>query len=152
MAVLSQAPPWYRDGLEFRCTQCGDCCRGDGYVWVDEAQIERIASHLSISREEMGRRYLRRVGNSVSLRDNASQDCIFWDRGCGIYPVRPRQCRTFPFWEENVESREAWRRVSLACPGVDEGERYDLVQIRRLAAGRSQTAPASPRPRATDRR
>ena len=32
--------PWYKDGLGFQCTQCGDCCTGaPGYVWINAAEI-----------------------------------------------------------------------------------------------------------------
>ena len=31
-----ESAPWYRDGLRFTCTRCGNCCTGaPGYVWVD---------------------------------------------------------------------------------------------------------------------
>src|SRR5690606_15561824 len=47
---LTENPPtdrWYRDGLRFECTQCGNCCTGmPGHVWVDEADIARIAEYL----------------------------------------------------------------------------------------------------------
>ena len=36
MGSMNAAPgePWYRDGLRFQCTQCGNCCTGDpGVVW-----------------------------------------------------------------------------------------------------------------------
>ena len=26
------------DGLCFECTGCGDCCRGEGYVWVEDSR------------------------------------------------------------------------------------------------------------------
>ncbi len=42
--------PWYKDGLRFKCTQCGDCCTGaPGYVWVNQAEIEGIAAELGES-------------------------------------------------------------------------------------------------------
>ena len=37
--------PWYADGLQFECTQCGDCCTGaPGYVWVNKSEIEALAA------------------------------------------------------------------------------------------------------------
>ena len=36
---------WYKDGLAFTCTQCGNCCTGGpGYVWLSDAEIDRFAS------------------------------------------------------------------------------------------------------------
>ena len=131
--------PWYHEGLSFRCSQCGDCCRGEGFVWVNETEIESIARFLDIDRDEFGRRFLRRVGQSLSLTDNAEEDCIFWDQGCTIYPVRPTQCRTFPFWKHHLASPSSWASVGRVCPGVGEGRSYELVQIERLARGLSDT-------------
>jgi Fe-S-cluster containining protein len=55
----------------------------------------------------------------LSLKEKSNFDCIFWERGCTVYKSRPLQCRTFPFWESIVFSRQAWE--SLACPGAGKG-------------------------------
>jgi Fe-S-cluster containining protein len=127
--------PWYHDGLRFSCTQCGDCCTGaPGYVWVGQAEIEALSSFLGISSEEFGRSHLRRENGKLSLIEKPNGDCIFYDRGCTVYPVRPEQCRTFPFWSENLRSRSAWESAAVQCPGMDRGRLYaaeDIVLIRR---------------------
>jgi len=42
--IKTDVGPWYRDGLSFSCTQCGNCCSGpEGYVWVDEEELVQIA-------------------------------------------------------------------------------------------------------------
>ena len=51
------------------------------------------------------------------------------DKKCGVYEARPQQCRTFPFWEENVRSRHNWQRLREFCPGIDEGPVHTLIQI-----------------------
>ena len=39
--------PWYADGLNFTCTQCGNCCTGGpGFVWISREEIVRLAAHL----------------------------------------------------------------------------------------------------------
>ena len=57
----------------------------------------------------------------------------FYDRkkGCTVYPVRPPQCRTWPFWESNVATPEAWRRACAACPGSGRGELIAAEEITR---------------------
>ena len=45
-------------------------------------------------------------------------------RVCGIYPVRPLQCRTWPFWPENLINESAWKRAARGCPGMDRGGRH----------------------------
>jgi Fe-S-cluster containining protein len=137
----NQSRRWYRKGLNFECSQCGDCCRGPGYVWVDAPEIKRIATFLEVSPEAFARQYLRRVGGQTALIDNSAQDCIFWDQGCTIYPVRPRQCQTFPFWEQHLATPEAWNEVDRECPGVNEGRHYPLTEIAALLSGSRSTGP-----------
>ncbi|MFN0051718.1 MAG: YkgJ family cysteine cluster protein [Planctomycetales bacterium] len=131
--------PWYKDGLRFTCTQCGNCCTGfEGYVWVDEEEVQRIAEHLGQSVEQVRRERTRTVGRRVSLIEvNAEHDCTFFDpqtRGCRIYSARPRQCRNWPFWDSNLQSPEAWEEVRKTCPGAGEGNFFSLEQIEMQAA------------------
>lgn len=134
-AAQANGGPWYRDGLRFECTQCGDCCTGaPGYVWVTAEEIAAIARRLAISVEEMERRYVRKVGTRKTLIDIAERnwDCVFLDvttRGCTIYEDRPRQCRTWPFWDSNVKTPEAWRHTCEVCPGSGKGNVVPLVEI-----------------------
>ena len=89
--------PWYKDGLRFRCTQCGDCCTGaPGYVWVTDDELETIAKYLGQPVAEVRELYSRKARGKRTLREKDNGDCVFYDRqrGCTIYPVRPRQCRT----------------------------------------------------------
>jgi Fe-S-cluster containining protein len=134
--------PWYAEGLRFACRQCGTCCRGPepGYVWVSEAEIERLARRLAMSVDSFGRLYLRRIGGRYSLVERANHDCIFWDdgKGCTVYEDRPEQCRTFPFWPEFIESREAWQKIGW-CRGKDSGRLYAKDEIDGLASGDGET-------------
>lgn len=108
-------------------------------------EIEAIARFLGLSADDFGRRYLRRVGRSLSLIEKPNHDCVFWDGGCTVYAARPNQCRTFPFWPENIETAGAWEAVVHQCPGAGTGRRYDLVEIRRLSRGDGGTAPGPER-------
>lgn len=125
-------PPWYREGLAFSCTRCGACCTGaPGYVWVDEAEIEQLAAFGGETMEAFGSRYLRQVGDRISLIERPGGDCIFWDKtaGCTVYPARPVQCRTWPFWPENVETRQDWEYITTICPGSGKGRLYSAEEI-----------------------
>jgi len=135
--------PWYAEGLHFGCTRCGACCKGEGHVWVGEAEIEALAAHLDLRIEDFGRRYLRRVGHKVSLVDGPDGACVFWEEECTVYPVRPAQCRTFPFWKQNLRSEAAWNQVADESPGVNQGRFYGLEEIESLAAGEGETAGGS---------
>jgi Fe-S-cluster containining protein len=132
---MDQSPTeWYQDGLRFRCTRCGNCCTGaPGFVWVNEQEIEALAEHLGEPVAQAREFYTRRAGNRRSLREQANGDCIFYDRaaGCTIYPVRPRQCRTWPFWESNLRTPKDWRRTCEVCPGAGQGELIPAEEITR---------------------
>ena len=127
--------PWYRDGLRFECTGCGDCCTGaPGYVWVNAEEIAAIARRLQMSVEETERRFVRKVGSRKTLVDVAERnwDCVFLEantRRCTIYEDRPRQCRTWPFWHSNVKTTEAWQQTCEVCPGSGKGNLVPLVEI-----------------------
>ena len=51
--------------------------------------------------------------------------------GCTIYAVRPRQCRTWPFWESNVRTPEDWQRTCRVCPGSGKGDLIPAEEITR---------------------
>ena len=126
--------PWYQDGLRFRCTRCGDCCTGaPGFVWVADADLSAIAAHRGETPEEVQAFYTRRTTRGRTLREKANGDCVFYDRehGCTVYPVRPPQCRTWPFWESNVASPERWQQTCAVCPGSGQGELIPAEEITR---------------------
>jgi Fe-S-cluster containining protein len=129
-------PPWFADGLRFECTRCGACCTGaPGYVWVKRDEIDRLAEHRGETVEEFSRKYVRRVGNRYSLIERPGGDCIFWDRaaGCTVYPARPVQCRTWPFWPENIATEEDWEQVTRVCPGSGHGQWFSVEEIEAAA-------------------
>ncbi len=130
---------WYGEGLPFQCTQCGHCCRIEGYVWISSAEIEQIAEFLGLEVKEFRRRYLMRVGKKWSLKEKKNFDCVFWDEGCTVYPVRPSQCRTFPFWPENLQNVETWLEIVEECPGSGTGRVYSFEEIELLRLGVGET-------------
>lgn len=125
--------PWYENGLHFRCTQCGNCCTGaPGAVWVDDEEIEAIAEHLEKPVGEVRLMYTRPLRNKISLNEYSNGDCVFFDtekRGCTIYPVRPKQCKTWPFWNSNLASPQDWANTSKECPGAGQGDFVPLEEI-----------------------
>jgi len=126
--------PWYKNGLRFACTECGACCTGSpGYVWLEENDIKSICEHLLISREDFLKRYTRQVGHRFALKEHMrTYDCVFLkDNRCQIYSSRPEQCRSFPWWVEQLTSPEAWKEASKHCEGIDhpEGKLYSVAEI-----------------------
>jgi Fe-S-cluster containining protein len=100
-------------------------------VWVSPEEIQRIAEYRGEPVEQFTARFVRRVGDRHSLIEKPGGDCILWDRsaGCTVYPARPVQCRTWPFWPENVETRRDWDHVRTICPGSGHGRVYSVDEI-----------------------
>ncbi|MBN1393224.1 MAG: YkgJ family cysteine cluster protein [Sedimentisphaerales bacterium] len=137
---LTKKTPWYIAGLHFECQQCGGCCSGpgEGYIWVAKPEIELLADFLEISIEQLRQKYLKRVGLRTSIiEQSTTKDCIFLrkidgQKKCIIYPVRPGQCRTWPFWSENLSSAGAWNKTAQNCPGINRGKFYSFEQIKKI--------------------
>ena len=136
--MSEELPVWYATGLSFECTQCGQCCTGaPGNVWVNDDEIEAIANHLDKPVGEIRLLYARPSRGGVSLKEFENGDCVFLDpktRGCTVYPVRPRQCRTWPFWNSNISSAESWRQTCEVCPGAGTGKLFEIEAIQKQAA------------------
>ncbi len=137
---------WYEQGLHFSCTQSGNCCTGSqGYVWFEEDEGQAMADFLGITlfdflsqytRSELGKRTLNETRNALG-----EYDCVFLKadeqgkRGCSLYNARPHQCRTWPFWPENMVSPQAWEDAARRCPGManslkGQGKFYPIEDIR----------------------
>lgn len=134
---------WYEDGLCFSCTQCGNCCTGPpGTVWFTDEEGRAMAKKLDIGIDAFYKRYTRKIDNRWSLTENVisgKYDCVFLDReasktSCKLYDARPSQCRSWPFWPENLRSKESWLRAKkrTPCPGMDAGKLIRSSEIRIL--------------------
>ena len=126
--------PWYHAGLRFECTRCGHCCTGaPGYVWIDDGELQALAAFLNQPLDEVTERHTRSAHRGRTLREKSNGDCVFYDKaaGCTIYPVRPRQCRTWPFWHSNLRTPEDWERTRARCPGSGQGELISVEEITR---------------------
>lgn len=106
------------------CDECeGNCCIGEsGYIWINKTEINKLASFLNISVDELGLKYLFKVGYKYSLKEKKLSDenyaCVFFDiqtKQCSIYDVRPTQCRTFPFWDYFKKNE---KEVYKECPAI----------------------------------
>lgn len=134
---------WYKNGLHFNCTSCGQCCTGvPGFVWLSKKEIIDISKFLKISKKSFLKKYTKKVKNLISLKEKIpSYDCIFFEnKKCKIYKIRPLQCKTYPFWPQNLTSKKAWEEhVTKNCPGVhsslklysqEEIEKISLKQVK----------------------
>lgn len=127
--------PWYKDGLKFKCTQCGKCCTGSsGFVWVSESEVAGMAAALKMDVSLFKRKFIRVRNQKLALvekKNGDNFDCVFLkDNKCQVYMARPVQCRTYPWWPENLTSEESWMMAAMECEGIsDEGNLVPLEEI-----------------------
>jgi Fe-S-cluster containining protein len=138
---------WYQTGLSFQCTGCGNCCSGPqtGFVWVSDQEIAAIAEKMNMADDidRFERQFVRTIGNRKSLVEYSDGDCIFLDptlRRCSVYEARPMQCRTWPFWSENLKSPSHWGQAAKSCPGCNQGKLYSISKIEKILSQSDQAA------------
>jgi len=125
---ISQIDLYQKNGYNYSfnqnaCNECGGrCCIGEsGYIKATIHECEQIADFIGLTLENFAAKYLIKLGYSFSLTEKKYLDgfaCIFFDtevKQCGIYEVRPKQCRDFPFWEVFKNNEQEVRKE---CPGI----------------------------------
>ncbi len=137
--LFQKKPYFHKTKLRFECTGCSDCCRGDpeAYAFVTEGEAEAIRNFLGLSWDWFRRRYLVTAADGgLALQLNSSYDCCFLDANgrCKIYPVRPKQCSSYPFWPELVASAAAWKTASFTCEGIGRGREWSSDEIESILA------------------
>jgi Fe-S-cluster containining protein len=124
--------PFHAQGLRFECTGCGECCRSrngqPSWVYVTLDERRRLARHFKLRTSAFTRRYCEKTNGFFHLR-NPSSDCLFLDGArCTVYAARPGQCRTYPFWNENMGTRE-WAKTARECEGIGRGRLWTREEI-----------------------
>jgi len=123
------------EAFRWSCTACGKCCRGPGVVYFTAEDLENIREALKLSDakwERLHTRLVQKRKNGLFLHQTAKACALLGKDGkCTVYEVRPLQCRTFPFWTSNFESRESYEWLKDFCPGVKkgDGEEFSLRKI-----------------------
>ena len=136
--------PWYHEGLRFECQpDCGGCCTNHdeySYVYLENDDLEKLAAFLNLSPQAFVEGYAE-VEEGYTFLKMDHPDCPFLkDKRCTVYAARPTQCRTFPFWGENLRSPARWTRLTCFCPGIDRGEKQSLALIQGHLGSRGRSA------------
>lgn len=65
-------------------------------------------------------------------------DCVLLGRcedtgktWCTAHKARPAQCRTWPFWPDNLRNEKSWNYAGKACEGINRGDFIPLKVIQR---------------------
>ena len=137
-------------GFYFNCQSCGRCCRGkgEGYVFIDENEIQRISEFLRIEIADFRKEFLEEIEAEYRVFDDSlkptkrkvilktpvlKQDeedgiCIFLDNEsnlCKIYELRPSQCKSWPIWFSVMTNKTTYQKTLDKCPGIHfKGEKF----------------------------
>lgn len=115
--------------FHFKCRRSGRCCRvPDGFAFVDETELARLAAELGLEQAEFTKRYLRSVVDPrtaeprLSLRDRPDGACslLDGDNQCTAYAARPKGCRDFPVWPSIMGDPRGLERAMQLCPGIEQ--------------------------------
>jgi uncharacterized protein len=140
----NQRKPWYKEGLHFECTQCGECCTGSsGLVAFTQREAREMAEQLDLSLEDFLDRHAKPsdeegVWEMLEVASSHGWDCTLLERceesgvtRCIAHDARPSQCRTWPFWPDNLKNRKSWERAGRSCEGIGSGRLVPLRVIQR---------------------
>jgi Fe-S-cluster containining protein len=118
-----------KDGFSYsfdssKCSECGGtCCIGEsGNIWLTNKEIEDISLSLKINTTKFTNLYTDKIKYKTGLKEikigEQNYRCIFFDmdtKRCVIYEHRPKQCRTFPFWDY---FKSNYKELENECIGV----------------------------------
>lgn len=131
----SKKNKFWQNGIRFECQGSGKCCtsRGSyGYVYLTLEDRRRFARHFKIPTASFTKKYCENTQGHFHLR-SPEKDCEFLkDKQCSVYKARPSQCRTWPFWPENMQAKTWKREIAAFCPGVGKGKKYSSVEIEKI--------------------
>jgi Fe-S-cluster containining protein len=103
-----------------------------GYVYLSLSDRRRMANLLGLKCNVFTRRYCNKTNDLFHLK-SPEKDCQFLQGSrCSVYEGRPTQCRTWPFWPENLNARTWNREVSNYCAGVGQGKLYSSQEILKI--------------------
>lgn len=125
----------------FECRMCGECCYGEGGIYLGENEQEKLARFLSIPSKDLFSLYLEERNGRVYVRVGEDNFCIFYEKGvgCAIHPVKPDRCSLWPYYPANIADEETWNMAKLACRGLNRECSFDdFLREARSTAG---TAP-----------
>ena len=134
---MTRKKPFYQEGIHFECQGEGKCCVTRGrysYVYLSFSDRRRLATHFKLSTAEFTERYTEKEDGRYQLQ-YADKECPFFKNNrCEVYAARPWQCRTWPFWPENMNKTKWEREVVPYCPGVGKGRLYSAEEIEQIMA------------------
>ena len=115
-------------GIRFECQGSGNCCVSRdtyGFVYLSKKDIKKFSNGFKITEQNFVKNYCQKTDGFIHLKElkKNNGNCIFLkDNKCTVYKSRPIQCRTWPFWPENMNTKTWNNDIAKNCPGVGKGK------------------------------
>jgi len=127
----------YSKNIHFKCQGSANCCvsRGSyGFVYLSLIDLKKISKFFKLDKIKFIRKYCEYTNGFLHLRETKKNgDCIFLkNKRCSIYSARPIQCRTWPFWEENMQAKKWNHSLKNFCPGIGKGKKINYLKIKKI--------------------
>ena len=124
-------------GIKFKCQGSGKCCvsRGNyGFVYLSKKDIFNFSKYFNISITSFKNKFCQFTNGYLHLKEiNKNGDCIFLNKKkCSVYSSRPIQCRTWPFWNENINPKKWNNEIINFCPGIGKGKKISFDKIKKI--------------------
>jgi hypothetical protein len=110
-----------------------------GYVFMTIDEMTAMADHLGQRLPDFRSSFDIEWDASMkrwAIDATSGRGCplLTEDLRCSVHPVKPAQCRTFPFWRELLGDEESWEAAKKYCPGMDapKGRVYSAKEIERI--------------------
>lgn len=123
---------WETEPIRFECqADCFKCCMKPGVVTFDRGDIHNAAEFLEMKTSDFKKKFLKKEFGVYEMEMEEGQVCQFLTmQGCNIHPAKPKQCHTYPFWKENLQSRNHWQLTAGFCPGIGQGPVIPVEEIK----------------------
>ena len=127
---------FFKKGINFICQGSSNCCvsRGSyGYVYLSKKDLINIAKYLNVSINLFKKKHCEYSDGYLHLKEiNINGNCQFLKKKkCSIYTARPMQCRTWPFWKENMNTKKWNEELLDFCPGIGKGKLISASMIQK---------------------
>ena len=125
-------------GIRFECQGSGNCCvsRGTyGFVYLSKKDIKKLSIGFKTTEQNFIKNYCQKTDGFIHLKElkKNNGNCIFLkDNKCTVYKSRPIQCRTWPFWPENMNAKTWEKDIAIFCPGINKGRFYSSKNIEKI--------------------
>jgi len=127
----------FKEGIRFECQGSSNCCvsrESYGYVYLSNKDILILSKFTKLKNVDFIKLYCDKTDGFTHFKEKKKKSkCIFLDKKkCSVYEARPIQCRTWPFWKENMNTKKWNNEISKFCPGINKGRKISKKEIDKI--------------------